>query len=45
MNANFEIYLLNLNNGNHMLKANSLASGTEIGKITEQIMPRISKNS
>ncbi len=44
MNANFEIYLLNLNNGNHMLKANSLASGTEIGKITEQILARISKN-
>ncbi len=28
-----------------LVKANSLASGTEIGKITEQILVRISKNS
>ena len=28
-----------------LVKANSLASGTEIGKITEQILLRISKNS
>jgi len=28
-----------------LVKANSLASGTEIAKITEQILARISKNS
>jgi CBS domain-containing protein len=28
-----------------LVRANSLASGTEIGKITEQILVRISKNS
>jgi len=28
-----------------LVRANSLASGTEIGKITEQILLRISKNS
>jgi hypothetical protein len=27
-----------------LVRANSLASGTEIGKITEQILVRISKN-